>query len=172
MQLGNRLFKGAIPTIDHVASAEAWGARGMGRFHLSSSFPRALSAYFITLIFITPTFFGACPVKIALWLVWVINPHLNISFCVKISLLKPLSSPVYTRANHERFRPGFVLPFTHKTWIRNQNFPVSSWIRKLLNPELQVETLYLDTYESETLCSVNALRIQISRMWWIREPLL
>ena len=101
MQLGNRLFKGAIPTIDHVASAEAWGARGMGRFHLSSSFPRALSAYFITLIFIMPTFFGACPVKIALWLVWVINPHLNIPFCVKISLLKALSSPVYTRANHE-----------------------------------------------------------------------
>ena len=54
--------------------------------------------------------------------------------------------------NPERFGPGFVLPFTHKTWIRNQNFPVSSRIRKLLNPELKVEKLYLDTYESEFLC--------------------
>ena len=123
MQLGNRLFTGAIPTIDHVASAEAWAARRMGRFHLSSRFPRALSPYFITFIYIIRTFFGAYPVKIALWLVWVINPQLNIAFCVKISLLiKALSSPVYTRANvsgfvtnPERFGPGFVLPFTHKT---------------------------------------------------------
>ena len=61
------------------------------------------------------------------------------------------------------------LPFTQKTWVRNQNFPVSSWIRKLLNLELKVETLYLDTYESEFPCSVNALRIWIPWMWWIRK---
>ena len=42
---------------------------------------------------------------------------------------------LYTRVNVS----GFVLPFTHKTWIRIQNFPVSSWIQKLLNLELKVE---------------------------------
>ena len=132
MQLGNRLFKGAIPTIDHVASAEAWGARGMGRFHLSSSFPRALSAYFITLIFIMPTFFGACPVKIALWLVWVINPHLNISFCVKISLLKALSSPVYTRANHESGTFSSRIRFAVYTQNVNPESKLSCFV---MNPE-------------------------------------
>ena len=74
--------------------------------------------------------------------------------------------------NPERLGPGFVLPFTHKTWVRNQNFLVSSWIRTLLNPELKVETLYSDTYESEFPCSVNALWIRISWMWWIRKSLL
>ena len=70
------------------------------------------------------------------------------------------------------------LPFTQKTWIWNQNFLVSSWVRKLLNPELKVETLYPDTFESEFPCSVNALRIWIPWTWWIwkhswiRKPLL
>ena len=71
--------------------------------------------------------------------------------------------------NPKRFGPGFVLPFTHKTWIGSQNFPVSSWIRKLLNPKLKVETLYLDTYESEFPCSANALRIRISTQWILSE---
>ena len=39
-------------------------------------------------IYIIQTFFWGCPVKIALWLVWVINPHSSISFCVKITLLQ------------------------------------------------------------------------------------
>ena len=40
--------------------------------------------------------------------------------------------------------PGIILPFTHKTRIR-----------KLLNPEFKVETLYPETGESETFRIVN-----------------
>ena len=92
----------------------------------------------------------------------------------RFRVIIPYLDYVYTRANvsgfvtdPEHFSPGFVLLFTHKTWIWNQNFPVLSRIWKLLNPELKVETLYLDT-----------LRIRIPWMWWIqkhswiREPLL
>ena len=72
---------------------------------------------------------------------------------------------VYTRANVtnlERFGPGFYLGRLHTKHESGIKTPVSSWIRKLLNPELKVETLYPDTKESEFPCSVNALRLRIS----------
>ena len=46
--------------------------------------------------------------------------------------------------------------------IYKQNMNLESNLsRFVMNPELKVETFYLDTYESEFPCSVNALRIRI-----------
>ena len=64
----------------------------------------------------------------------------------KVAQTKWLSSEWLSKiTNVERFGAGFVLLFTNKTWIWNHNFLVLSWIWKLLNLELKVETLYLDT---------------------------
>ena len=63
-------------------------------------------------------------------------------------------------------------------YTQNMN-PESKLSGFIANPELKVESLYPDTFESEFPCCVNALRIRISWMWWtwkhnswIRKPLL
>ena len=44
-----------------------------------------------------------------------------------------------------------------KTWIRSKKIPVLSWIRKVMNPECKVETLYQNTLNPKRFVRVNGL---------------
>ena len=59
--------------------------------------------------------------------------------------------------NQERSDTGFLLVFTHKTWIRYKKVPILSWIQSVINPESKVETLYPNTLNPKRFVRVNAL---------------